>query len=58
MVVGGWRRGVEKNDNVKENHNKGSLGNPVYWVPSGLVSSTGGRCHRNIDNSYMGFKVR
>lgn len=56
MVVGGWRRGIEKNENVKKNHNKDSLDNLVYWVLSGLVSSTGGRCHRNGDNSYMALK--
>lgn len=41
MVVGG----VKKNDNMKENHNKGSIGNPAYWVPSGLVSGAEGKQH-------------
>lgn len=45
--MGGWKRGVEENNDVNETHNKGSLGNPSDWVPSGLVSDAEGKEHRN-----------
>lgn len=47
-----------KNDDMKENHTKGSLGNLAYWVPNGLVSGQKENSTGIGSNSYTNFKVR